>query len=477
MNTLPPDREMLIRFAAIMFKHANPKGYVSLRAFPDTGSRGQKALFVYPITLGDKDFANMLVEHARWAAEWHVSAVFCPPVATFRDHQNAKTDNIFEGVAVSVECDQHPLEARQTLETLLGMATAVVESGGEWTTPATGEIEPKVHLHWRLSKPASTKAEHGLLREARALATKLVGGDGTNISIVHPIRWPGSWHRKGTPRLARIIAFSDDSEIDLADALEVLREATGAATFTGFGFKTTGKLRAADDAYAASALSVIPNGTDPKAHDWEYWNGIGMKTWAATVGSEAGRAAFHTWSSKSPKYNKAKTEARWDHYKTSPPTKAGFGSLVYLARQHSPGWTYGNDKNYTEYTDADEFAGTSGSPHSGGPVAPANSEEFLALVFTDRHQADLRFVAKWGQWFRWDSLRWALEETLHAFDMARAICREAANACNKDSTAKTLASAKTVAAVERLAKADRKLAATFEQWDIDFSKINTSEEE
>jgi putative DNA primase/helicase len=61
--------------------------------------------------------------------------------------------------------------------------------------------------------------------------------------------------------------------------------------------------------------------------------------------------------------------------------------------------------------------------------------------------------------------------------MARVICREAANACNKSGTAKTLASAKTVAAVERLAKADRKLAATFEQWDTDLNKITTSEED
>ena len=52
------------------------------------------------------------------------------------------------------------------------------------------------------------------------LATKLVGGDGTNMSIVHPIRWPGSWHRKGTPRLAKIVAFSDDNEIDLVEAVE-----------------------------------------------------------------------------------------------------------------------------------------------------------------------------------------------------------------------------------------------------------------
>ena len=144
--------------------------------------------------------------------------------------------------ALSVECDQRPAKARQTLEALLGPATAVVASGGEWTNPETGEIEPKVHLHWRLKKPTTTTEEHDLLEEARELATKLVGGDGTNISIVHPIRWPGSWHRKGTPRLAKIVA-SSDNEIDLAEAVERLRDASGAATFAGFGFKTEQQAR------------------------------------------------------------------------------------------------------------------------------------------------------------------------------------------------------------------------------------------
>ena len=86
-----------------------------------------------------------------------------------------------------------------------------------------------------------------MLKEARKLATELVGGDGTNISIVHPIRWPGSWHRKGTPRLAKIVA-SSDSEIDLAEAVERLRDASGTATFAGFGFKTDSKFRASDPA-------------------------------------------------------------------------------------------------------------------------------------------------------------------------------------------------------------------------------------
>ena len=54
-----------------------------------------------------------------------------------------------------------------------------------------------------------------MLYEARALAAKLVGADPPATSIVHPIRWPGSWHRKKTPRLAKIVALSEDAEIDL----------------------------------------------------------------------------------------------------------------------------------------------------------------------------------------------------------------------------------------------------------------------
>ena len=68
----------------------------------------------------------------------------------FKTPRNAKTNNLHQGVDLSTESDQSPQAARSTLEALLGTATVVVESGGEWINPVTGEIEPKVHLHWRL---------------------------------------------------------------------------------------------------------------------------------------------------------------------------------------------------------------------------------------------------------------------------------------------------------------------------------------
>jgi len=202
--------------------------------------------------------------------------VFCPPVTTFKDHLNAKTDNIHEGVDLSVECDRAPGFARVTLEAVLGPPTVVVESGGEWMDPETGVIEPKIHLHWRLKTPTSTKEGHDLLKEARTLAARLVGGDGTNNSVVHPIRWPGSWHRKNTPRLAKIAAISDDSEIDLGEAVAVLREALGGAE-TGPHVSSDVRL-ASDESDVVSALVVIPNGDDPEVYHWTYWNNTGSRS-------------------------------------------------------------------------------------------------------------------------------------------------------------------------------------------------------
>jgi len=110
---------------------------------------------------------------------------------------------------------------------------------------------------------------------------------------------------------------------------------------------------------------------------------------------------------------------------------------------------------------------------AGPETAPAFSEEALALQFADVHGNDLRYVAAWGQWLEWDAVRWRRDDTLKARDHARGICREASKECNKEKLAKHLARAQTVSAVERLAQADRRLAATVDQWDADPWLLNT----
>jgi hypothetical protein len=161
-------------------------------------------------------------DEAARAANARVNVVFCPPVATFSG-RDAKRVNVADGVALTVELDPHPQAARRRLEELLGPATVVVESGGVWLDPATGESEPKLHVHYRLSTPARDD-DRELLGKARKLATEIVGGDPSNIPISHRIRWPGSWRRKGEPKLCRIESLNADREIELADALGILRK-------------------------------------------------------------------------------------------------------------------------------------------------------------------------------------------------------------------------------------------------------------
>jgi hypothetical protein len=365
MNAIPltPDRETLKHFVAAMFKHADPKGFISLRAFRDDVD-GEPAIFIEPISVGHPDLLDVVVERAFQAACWRFPAVFCPPVATFRTAKDAKDTNLHEGIALGVEIDEAASSALCKLTDILGEPTVVVESGGEWTNPKTGEIEPKLHLHWRLARPTQSAAEHELLREARNLATDLVGGDGTNKAIVHPIRWPGSWHRKGTPRLARIVSQTEN-ELDLGDALAVLRDAAGAEEASAH--KPNEKAKAANPEDVAAAMAVIPNVNV----DWDFWNLIGMALWAATGGSDLGRKAFAEWSAKSSKNNPATTNARWDHYRTSPPTKLTFGTIVYHARKH--GWRF---KSETEQADPVDLWAKFDTPSLPRGVLPAVIEEF-----------------------------------------------------------------------------------------------------
>ena len=107
------------------------------------------------------------------------------------------------------------------------------------------------------------------------------------------------------------------------------------------------------------------------------------------------------------------------------------------------------------------------------PRPPEFSDEALALRFAKVHANDLRYVAAWGRWLSWDGASWQIDNTLHAYDFVREVCRTAAAQCDKPRIALVLASAKTVAAVERLAKADRRLAATVDQWDTDPWLLNT----
>ena len=214
---LEPDRAQIEIFVDAIFRHAR-NGVISLRAFYESANKPFRVTPI-PIASGFAFVCDATEDDARRASQYPKPIVFCPPLALFADDQRAREQDIVEGLALSAECDQAPAAARVELERRLGPATVVVHSGGRWKNPASGNDEDKIHLHWRLAKPASGAEQLARLKQARGLVARLVGADTSNVPICHPIRWPGSWHRKAEPRLCEIVEVDPDREIDLDAAL------------------------------------------------------------------------------------------------------------------------------------------------------------------------------------------------------------------------------------------------------------------
>jgi len=101
------------------------------------------------------------------------------------------------------------------------------------------------------------------------------------------------------------------------------------------------------------------------------------------------------------------------------------------------------------------------------------TDDTLATEFSRQHSDNLKYVAKWGKWFLWNGQVWHEEDTLHAFDLARKICREIASQSQPSHRKNYLSSSAVVANVERMAKADRAHAMEHNKWDTDLWVINT----
>ena len=97
---------------------------------------------------------------------------------------------------------------------------------------------------------------------------------------------------------------------------------------------------------------------------------------------------------------------------------------------------------------------------------PPEAEEAIALQFAALHKEELKYVPAWG-WLCWTGSHWRLDDTLKAIDLVRALCRDVAELEPSRVLQKSIASAKTVLAVERLARADRRYVVAADAWDRD----------
>ncbi len=341
-NVLEPDAEEISRFVRTLFLYADDGGYVSLRAF-DQFRHDVPPILIRPAYVNGAGLDAVISEAVRAARESDNTArpaVFAPPICTFINASRARVVDLENGLVLSVEIDEgDTTKARLFLESMLGPATVTVASGSDWTDPETGEVFPKLHLHWRLSEPTRDAEDHARLRQARNLAALLVGADPTGKPVVHPLRWPGSWNRKTTPRMARIVAYNETAEIHLGEALEKLEEAAAAAGCARAGMPRSGTPEAPIP-LVADAMRAIPN-ADADVH-YADWVRLGYACFRATGGTDDGFAIWDEWSKKSDKYDADETEATWkriDHAiggSKAPPSTVGAGTIFYEAARH--GW-------------------------------------------------------------------------------------------------------------------------------------------
>lgn len=279
------DRTELTRFVDATFRYADDATAAVLRTFVEGSS---ELLWSVRVTLNGAGLDPLIehaAHHATKAANARRPAVFAPPVATFTGTRTRESD-LGNGLVLTIEADRAPAVAWRNLQFVLGPPTVVVASGGEWTDPESGEVEAKLHLHWRCKEPSCTAPEHALLKRARALACRFAGADATGVSLVHPFRWPGSWHRKGEPRLARIVALRPEVEIDVAEAIELLEPLIPRSRGCGrsrIGTALPPQLPEQD----LQALGEIIANAD---REWADWNRLGLALFAASGGSDVPRS-------------------------------------------------------------------------------------------------------------------------------------------------------------------------------------------
>jgi P4 family phage/plasmid primase-like protien len=243
--------------------------------------------------------------------------------------------------------------------------------------------------------------------------------------------------------VARFVAAADDL---LARAATPARPAAAradrAATPARPAAAPTADWPPATRELVEDALRHLPN-----THDWAGWFRIGAAIWHAL--GDGGFDLFDRWSSRSPKYDPAETRAKWDSFRTSPPTEVTAATLFYEARQ--AGWKPARrtptPRRVTADASTPRAAADASTPRAAAdastPRAAADastpreqfpegllgklpdviSEDAVGLLFETQHAGHLRFAEELGAWLRWTGSHWARAPKGLAFTFARSLIR------------------------------------------------------
>jgi putative DNA primase/helicase len=489
-GTLAIDRAELARFVHALFDGLDDRGFVSLRAFRQFPPRGEpdRPLHIEAIglNLGPEPIIDRATAIATRIANGGEAGVFAPPICTFTGRKGAKGSDVFEAPALSVEADQGNLEQiTDSLSLILGeRPTIALHSGSLWADPETGELLPKGHLHWRLSRPARGPEQQQMLRRARDIATLIAGGDPTGTPPVHPLRFPGTWNRKTYPPVMARIVEENTTTIDLANALAALEDAaqaSGLETPRNVPHLAAGDLPAELAQLAEWLTFYTTEHLRPaKAGLRHDWNCVAMAIHRATDGSEAGYQLFRAWSATAPQfYTEAGCRRRWDAITGCPPTWIGARFLRRMALAH--GWaakpaepdaeTGQEERN----TDEPPPGWQEARPPADEVVIPGDpliTEQVAMEAFIASFHTDLRFNHSTGSWLEWAGHYWKPDQRKLAFAWALKLCRQLARTI----TAKgrlVVEKVRFSAAVEQGARAMPPISTAQDDWDADLWLLGT----
>lgn len=433
---IDPNPAMIGTFAKVLFNYC--EGWVAVREFPEKG--GIKRAPNTPFFAADSDLAGKLAAEADAAAKTGL-ALYAVAGAVSAPGK-AKAGDVVAMQAVLVDLDHGDIAAkRRHLVHHLGTPSLEVASGG-----ITAEGQCKLHLYWKLTEPAQGLGIATVCHLRYVIAVK-VGGDSSFRSAHQPIRVAGSVYRKGgVQRLAAIIA-ENPIEYDLAELAEAVTAMPPLEGEITSGSDTSNGSATRGAVTELFSQRVREGGIDGTTRFEALSRIIGY--WIRRC--REGRVTHEKVWEEIVAYNEALIDPPWP--------------LDRLKHETQQLWRLDAERNNAAGEgDGNDAGGGSG----GGESVPAPfTEDAIALEFTTRFGADWSYVAAWGQWLTWSGARWERETTLRAFDLARLVCRDSVAQAPKPNIKARLSCAGAVAAVERLARADRRHAAETDKWDRD----------
>jgi AAA domain len=206
---IEPDVEQLKIFLDVVFSYC--EGLIPVRGFVDKGQdlddRPNNNIWIE----ADAQAIDKLVTFVNWA--WREgSAVYVVP-GTVAATGQAKAEEVKEMQTIVVDLDDGDIAAKyEHLVDHLGAPTLVVESGGR-----TKEGQPKLHVWWKLTEPA-TDADIQTVCRLRGDIARKIGGDWHFRSAHQPIRVAGSvYHKGGFRRAVTIRQHNPHVEVDLRE--------------------------------------------------------------------------------------------------------------------------------------------------------------------------------------------------------------------------------------------------------------------